>query len=467
MADFKKIARAAALKILKHNGRQSLLTIEQYTEIGSKRENIDSAKTHLNYDLAVGDRLITAEDGTEKVESPLEKYSRRFSEIETETNGKFTEYIRRNHKTGEPKTIRKKLSIRADAVSLCGWIVTAPKDLPPNEEAQFFQTAYDFIANKYGRENIISADVHYDEATPHIHITFIPIVTDKKNGGNKLCADGLETPKTLSKFHQQLSDVMADALGHKVGVLNGATVGGNLSITQLKLRDTLQKLAHTEVEITKINAEKELQDLLEKVSPALFALDSVLENRGFFKKNPEKQFKQVLAFAREATAAMQEIKDFPQKLDELGANASQQLDTVLQQSIVTTKQAEEQLRSWHKRLQVKDDEMYAEVDAALDELCRERETFRAEKAVFAKEKAALVKQGVAESLAKSEQRTACMQVSDAWLKRTGGIFEKNMNLLSEKENDYDENEDVSTDNGGHRTQKPKPALRNQQMHGKN
>jgi len=239
MADFKKFARAAAVKILKHNCRQSILTVEQFSELNDKRENIDTSKTHLNYDLAVVDRTIIGKDGTEQVESPLEKYSRRFSEIEEETNNKFTEYIRRNHKTGQSQIIKKPLRIRADAVSLCGWVVTAPKDLPPDEEAQFFQTAYDFIANKYGRENIISADVHYDEVTPHIHITFLPIVTDKKHGGCKLCADGLETPKTLSKFHQQLSDAMEDTLGHKVGILNGATVGGNLSITQLKLRDAL------------------------------------------------------------------------------------------------------------------------------------------------------------------------------------------------------------------------------------
>lgn len=466
MAEFSKFGRAAAVRILLHNCRKSILTEEQYAELAVKRENIDSEKTHLNYDLAESDRRIIGKDGTERTETPLEKYSRRFKEIEEETNGKFTEYTRKNRKTGQSQIIRKPLRIRADAVSLCGWVVTAPKDLPPDEEAQFFQTAYDFIANKYGRENIISADVHYDEVTPHIHITFLPIVTDKKHGGCKLCADGMETPKSLSKFHQRLSDVMEEELGHKVGVLNGTTSGGNLSITQLKLRDALKRLAETEVRITNTNVQKELQDLLEKVAPALLSLNEVLENRGFFKKHPEKQFKQVVAIAREATSAMQQIRDFSQRLDELGASASEQLDNVMQQAMLTARQTENDLKKWHKRLQVKDDEMYAEVDAAIEELRQEREAFRAEKAAFEKEKDKLVKQGVAEALFKSEQRAACMQVSGTWLKRTGGIFEKNMNLHNEKENDHNESENVSTDNGGHRPQKQKPALRNWQVHGK-
>lgn len=466
MAEFSKFGRAAAVRILLHNCRKSILTEEQYAELGAKRENIDSEKTHLNYDLAVVDRKIISADGTERTETPLDKYSRRFREMEEETNGKFTEYTRKNRKTGQPEKIRKPLSIRADAVSLCGWVVTAPKDLPSGEEAQFFQTVYDFIADKYGRDNIISADVHYDEATPHIHVTFMPIVADKKHSGNKLCADGMETPKSLSKFHQQLSDVMEDTLGHKVGILNGTTSGGNLSITQLKLRDALKKLAETEVRITNNNAQKQLQDLLEKVAPALLSLNEALENRGFFKKHPEKQFKQVVAIAREASSAMQQIRDFSQRLDELGASASEQLDNVMQQAMLTAQQTENDLKKWHKRLQVKDEEMYAEVDAAIEELRQEREAFRAEKAAFDKEKDKLVKQGVAEALSKSERRAACMQVSDAWLKRTGGIFEKNMNLLSEKENDHNESENVSTDNGSYRTQKQKPALRNWQVHGK-
>lgn len=449
MADFKKFSRAAALKILKHNCRHSILTAEQFVELGEKRENIDSSKTHLNYNLAEIDRKIINKDGTEQIETPIQKYSRRFGEIEAETNSKFTAYTRTSRKTGESQIIKKQLKIRTDAVSLCSWVVTAPKDLQQSEESDFFQIAYDFIADKYGRENIISADVHYDEATPHIHVTFMPIVHDKTHGGTKLCANGLETPKSLSKFHQQLSDAMGKSLGHKVGILNGATVGGNLSITQLKLRDALKKLAETESKITNAQAHVGLQELLDRVTPALIALDDALDNRGFFKRNPQKQFKEVVTISHEASFAMHQIKDFSKRLDELSLSTSNHLDEIMNQAMITHKQAEERLKAWEKRLKTRDDEMYAEVDAAIDKLKEERETFQVEKDAFAQEKETIVKEGIAKALAKSERRASCMKISEAWLKRTGGIFNK-----SKKEKNY-ENEYVLTDNDDNSKQEQK------------
>lgn len=43
---------------------------------------------------------------------------------------------------------------------------------------EFFQKAYDFLADRYGRENVISATVHMDEKTPHMHFNFVPVTED-------------------------------------------------------------------------------------------------------------------------------------------------------------------------------------------------------------------------------------------------------------------------------------------------
>jgi len=75
------------------------------------------------------------------------------------------------------------------AVTCCSWVITLPKEvsdytnidknkvirLHPEEEKQFFQGSLDFVANRYGKENIIHAKVHYDEGgQPHAHIYFLP-----------------------------------------------------------------------------------------------------------------------------------------------------------------------------------------------------------------------------------------------------------------------------------------------------
>ena len=65
-----------------------------------------------------------------------------------------------------------------DAITACGWVVTLPKEITGDQakEKAFFQGVFDFCSNRYGKENIISNSIHYDEGgQPHIHIIFSPI----------------------------------------------------------------------------------------------------------------------------------------------------------------------------------------------------------------------------------------------------------------------------------------------------
>ena len=57
------------------------------------------------------------------------------------------------------------------------------KGKSPKEIQAFFQRAAAFLIGRVGRENIVSAVVHMDEKTPHLHLTFVPLTKD-----NRLCA---------------------------------------------------------------------------------------------------------------------------------------------------------------------------------------------------------------------------------------------------------------------------------------
>ena len=49
------------------------------------------------------------------------------------------------------------------------------KDIPEKVKT-FFKDSYDFLEDLVGKENIVYAEVHYDEDTPHMHFYFIPVV---------------------------------------------------------------------------------------------------------------------------------------------------------------------------------------------------------------------------------------------------------------------------------------------------
>ena len=53
------------------------------------------------------------------------------------------------------------------------------KDIPEKVKI-FFKDSYDFLEDFVGKENIVYAEVHYDEDTPHMHFYFIPVVNEVK-----------------------------------------------------------------------------------------------------------------------------------------------------------------------------------------------------------------------------------------------------------------------------------------------
>lgn len=196
-------------------------------------ENIDRERTHLNYDLK--DRGgLTAYD----------YYKERIDKIAEETK----------QRTGK--------SIRKDAVTLCSWVVTVPKDLLENKLPDFFKAAYNWFVERYGEDNIVTAAVHMDETTPHMHLQFTPII--ERDGVKKLCAKELETRKTLQTAHQKIQKCLEQALGCEVNILNGATEQGNKSVLELQSETLRQQIAECSKQyekMTKTLSDKELKEI--------------------------------------------------------------------------------------------------------------------------------------------------------------------------------------------------------------
>ena len=73
-------------------------------------------------------------------------------------------------------------AVRKDAVHMCGLIVSSDKEffntLSPEETRRFFDESKAFLTNFVGAENVISAIVHLDEKTPHMHFLHVPVTED-------------------------------------------------------------------------------------------------------------------------------------------------------------------------------------------------------------------------------------------------------------------------------------------------
>lgn len=148
---------------------------------------------------------------------------------------------------------------RANVSTLSSWVVTLPAGVKHGDQRLFFEETVNFLKKRYGAENCVSADVHFDESTPHLHYTFIPVVFDAKKNREKVSRKELFTLKELYSFHDDLEKHLSEKLGYAVGIRTGKT-RKNLSIRELK-----EKTAQNCTEIVE-NAKQEAESILSKAN---------------------------------------------------------------------------------------------------------------------------------------------------------------------------------------------------------
>ena len=139
-----------------------------------------------------------------------------------------------------------KILKRSNVNWMVSWVITIPADYEGSQE-MFFKEAYNFMENKYGKENVISAYVHLDETSPHMHFCFVPVVFDTKKQEYKVNAKVCINRTELLKIHPQMQEYLENKLQTKVIILNGATVEGNKTVEQLKKEDKIKKVAIKEL----------------------------------------------------------------------------------------------------------------------------------------------------------------------------------------------------------------------------
>ena len=142
----------------------------------------------------------------------------------------YTEHINR-------RLAEESLKPRKDAVLMCSFVIGSDRSyfeqLSPSREREFFYEATEFFAEKYGQENVISAVVHKDETTPHLHLNLIPL----KNG--RLCAKDLFCPKNLRDLQTEFYEKVGKKYQLERGKENSQTA--HLSTAEFKAQKIIEQ----------------------------------------------------------------------------------------------------------------------------------------------------------------------------------------------------------------------------------
>ena len=192
--DFKKAKGASDARMSDHIERRVIAP------------NVDSTRTHLNRELVELPEGVTVRD----------------------------EAIAHRIKSAGIKRKITPDQVRAIRVMMSGTHEDMMKIQQDGRMNEWCNDSMEWLHKTFGRENTVSAVLHMDETTPHIHATIVPIVTGermkakqkqtegkrsyrKKADAARLCADDVLNRDKLIGYHDDYAKIM-DKYGLQRGV---------------------------------------------------------------------------------------------------------------------------------------------------------------------------------------------------------------------------------------------------------
>ena len=227
--DFKKAKGASDARMSDHIERRVIAP------------NVDSTRTHLNRELVELPEGVTVRDEA---------------------------IAYRIRSAG----IKRKITpdqVRAVRVVMSGTHGDMMKIQQDGRMDEWCNDSMEWLYKTFGRENTVSAVLHMDETTPHIHATIVPIVTGerrkakqkqtegkrsyrKKADAARLCADDVLNRDKLTGYHDDYAKVM-----EKYGLQRGVRGSEARHVTTAQYyRDLKRQTGELETDIQQLQSEK-------------------------------------------------------------------------------------------------------------------------------------------------------------------------------------------------------------------
>ena len=99
--------------------------------------------------------------------------------------------------------------MRKDSVKFVDTLVTVSPEFAEVHESEmpeYFNRAFEFLKERIGEANIISAVVHMDEKTPHLHLCFVPLTKDGRLSAKEI----LGNKKSMIRWQDDFYACMAE-----------------------------------------------------------------------------------------------------------------------------------------------------------------------------------------------------------------------------------------------------------------
>lgn len=161
---------------------------------------------------------------------------------------------------GELNTKRK---IRDNQVRAMGFIVSSNDALDEKDAREFLDRSVQWFGARYGYANLLAAQIHLDEGTPHAHIWIAPVIRGE-DGHDRLCAKELFAPDkrrknaegkwevtaqgTMSRLQEDFWEQVAKPYGYERPMRHELRAKGYRSLDAYKVQVGTTRALKSEIE---------------------------------------------------------------------------------------------------------------------------------------------------------------------------------------------------------------------------
>ena len=214
---------------------------------------------------------------------------------------------------------------RKDSVRVVETLITASPEFfqgkKPREVKEFFEYALEFIQSKQSQETIISAVVHVDEKTPHMHLCFVPLTEDKRLSAKDIVGNKKKLTQWQDDFWKHMVKKYPDfERGESASETGRTHIPPRLFKEAVRLNRQKDKITRLLSEITPLNAKKkstEIEEILDDYIPSVEKLMTRMKKAGSTVKELKKEITALEQKVNSSKASIQRQLELSRKVQEL------------------------------------------------------------------------------------------------------------------------------------------------------
>ena len=174
---------------------------------------------------------------------------------------------------------------RTDSVRVVETLITASpeffKDKKKAQIKEYFEHALKFILKHVPQERILSAVIHVDEKTPHMHLSFVPITDDGRLSAKDIVGNRKKLTWWQDEFWKHMVKKYPDMeRGESASETGREHIPPRLFKQAVKLNKQREMLMNLLTEINPLNAKKkaaEIEALLDEYIPGVEQMKTKLK----------------------------------------------------------------------------------------------------------------------------------------------------------------------------------------------